>query len=34
METSQHYEVTTCHSREKELDRYEQIDEKVISPGG
>ena len=28
METSQHYEVTTCHSGEKELDWYDQGDEK------
>ena len=33
MEYISNYEVTTCHSREKELDWYEQGDEKLISPG-
>ena len=28
--TSQNYEVTTCHSWEEELDWYEQGDEKVF----
>ena len=28
--TSQNYEVTTCHSREEELDWNEQGDEKVF----
>ena len=31
--TSQNYEVTTCHSREKELDWYEQGDEKAYFTG-
>ena len=30
MEYISKYEVTTCHSREKELDWYEQGDEKVF----
>ena len=28
--TYQNYEVTTCHSREEELDRYQQGDEKIF----
>ena len=32
--TSQNYEVTTCHSREEELDWNEQRDANTISPGG
>ena len=32
--TTQNYEVKLCHSREKELDWYEQGDKKLISPEG
>ena len=31
--TSQNYEVTTCHSREEELDWYEQGNEKILFTG-
>ena len=34
MEYISNYEVTICHSQQKELDWYEQGDEKAISPGG